>query len=186
MTTPKPERTLVLVKSDGVKRGLVGEIIGRFERVGLQIVGLKVVQVDEAIALKHYGQNDDWFERVGEKMRAFYEQNGLDMNESLRLASNRELGEKVQKWNISYLIEGKVVAMVLEGYEAVSSVRKMVGATYPKDALPGTIRGDYSQESPLTSNLNERSVRNLVHASGSPAEAKFEIELWFKNNELLA
>lgn len=186
MPLPQKERTLVVIKPDAVSRHLAGEIITRFERVGLDIVGLKLVAVTEDIAFKHYGQNDEWFERIGEKMRDFYQKTGFDLNEDLARKTNRELGQMVQRWNIDYLLSGKVIAMVLEGYEAIAVVRKMVGATYPKDALPGTIRGDYSQDSPITSNAYQRSVLNLVHASGTPEEAKFEIELWFKESELLS
>lgn len=181
---PEKERTLVIVKPDGVKRGLVGEIIHRFEKVQLKIIGLKMVRVDEVVALKHYGQNDEWFEKIGEKMKAFYDRTGFDMGDELSRLSNRELGQMVQKWNVNYLTEGEVVAMILEGFEAVQTVRKIVGATYPQEALPGTIRGDYSQESPTVSNTQHRSIRNLIHASGSPSEAQFEIELWFKDDEI--
>ena len=185
MKLPIKDRTLLVIKPDAVKRHLAGEIINRFERVGLEIVGLKLVQIDKDIALKHYGQNEEWFERIGEKMRAFYDKTGFDLDDDLAKKTNQELGQMVQKWNIDYLLEGKVIAIVLEGFEAIEVVRKMVGATYPKDASPGTIRGDFSQDSPITSNMYQRSVRNLVHSSGNLEEAKFEIELWFKEGELL-
>lgn len=185
MKLPTKERTLVLIKTDAVSRHLAGEILNRFEKVGLEIVALKMVRVNEDIALKHYGQNEEWFERIGTKMREFYDKTGFDLDEDLAQKSNRELGEMVQQWNIDYLSEGKVIAMVLEGYEAIAVVRKMVGATYPKDAMPGTIRGDYSQDSPITSNMYQRSVRNLVHSSGTVEEAQFEIDLWFKKEELM-
>lgn len=185
MKLPSKERTLVLIKTDAVSRHLAGEILNRFEKIGLEIIGLKLVQVTDDIALKHYGQNEEWFERIGDKMHEFYEKNGFDLDEDLAKKTNRQLGEMVQRWNIDYLREGKVIAMVLEGYEAIAVVRKMIGSTYPKDAMPGTIRGDYSQDSPITSNMYQRSVRNLVHSSGTVEEAQFEIDLWFKKEELI-
>lgn len=179
------ERVLFLIKTDGLKRGLVGDIIARLERAQLRLVGLKLVKVEEDIALKHYGQNDDWFEKIGQKIRTFYEKNGLDLEESLASLPNYELGKMVQKWNINYLLSGPVVAMVWEGFNAVAMIRKMVGTTYPQDSAPGTIRGDYSIDSPVLSNAAGRSVENLVHASGTVEEAAFEIDLWFKKDELM-
>lgn len=179
------EKTLVLIKPDGVKRGLVGEIISRFEKVGLEIVGLKAVRVDEEIAAKHYGYDEAWLENVGKKLKAFYKKIGFSPGEDFDKLSYKEIGRLVQKWNIDYLTKGVVIAMVLKGPHAIEIVRKIVGSTYPSEALPGTIRGDYSAESPLVANTDQRAVRNLVHASGSPEDAKLEIELWFKREELL-
>jgi nucleoside-diphosphate kinase len=181
----EPEKTLVIIKPDGVKRGLVGEIISRFEKAGLEIVGAKVVKINEDVALKHYGYSDDWFESVGKKVKKFYEEVGFDPGEDFNKLSFYEIGKLVQKWNVDYLTEGKVVALVLKGYHAVEIVRKMVGDTYPYKSPAGTIRGDFSSESPLVANLSKRSVRNIIHASGSQEEAKMEIELWFKKEEIV-
>lgn len=180
------ERTLVVVKPDGVGRGLVGEIVARFEKVGLRICGMKAVRIDEAHALKHYGQNEEWFTNVGMRVKEFYTKVGFDPGEEISNLSDHEIGKLVQKWNIDYMTEGLVIAVVLEGPHAVSVVRKLVGSTYPHEALPGTIRGDLARiDSPLVSTTTKRSVRNLVHASGTPKEAKFEIELWFREGELM-
>jgi len=179
------QRTLVLVKPDGVERGLVGEIIHRFEKVGLKIIGLKMVKVDADLAFKHYGQNEEWFEKIGEKVREFYNRVGYDPGEEFNKLSNRQIGELVQKWNVEYLVAGPVVAIVLEGPHAIEVVRKIIGPTYPEEAPPGTIRGDYALDSPLTSNLEKRSVRNLIHASSKLEEADLEIKLWFKEDELI-
>jgi nucleoside-diphosphate kinase len=180
----KEEKTLVLIKPDGVKRGLVGEIIHRFEKVGLKIVALKSVRINEEMALKHYGYNEEWFEKVGKKVKEFYQEVGFDPGEDFNKLTNREIGKLIQKWNVDYLLEGIVVAMVLKSFNAIEAARKIVGATYPLEALPGTIRGDYSAESPLTANLEQRSIRNLIHAAGSKEEADLEIELWFKKEEI--
>lgn len=179
------EKTLVVIKPDGVKRSLVGEIISRFEKVGLKIIALKMVHIDKEIALKHYGYNEEWFENVGQKVKNFYNKVGFDPGENFSKLSNRKIGKLVQKWTIDYLLEGNVVAMIMEGPHAIEIIRKMIGTTYPNEALPGTIRGDYCLESPLTANVEKRAVRNLIHASGSREEAKLEIELWFKKNEII-
>jgi len=174
----------VLVKPDGVKRGLVGEIIGRFERAGIKIAAMKLVWIDKDVAFKHYGVNDEWFERVGEKTKKFYLENGLDKGEPLMKLANKEIGKLVQEWNVDYLTEGPVVAMLLQAPGVVPIVRKMVGTTYPQDSLPGTIRGDFALESPYTSNTKKIAVRNLIHASGTPEEAEIERQLWFKESEI--
>ncbi len=179
------ERTLVLIKPDGFRRGLVGEIISRFEKVGLRMVAAKLVKVSPDLALKHYGYGDEWFEKVGQKVKEFYRQHGLDQGEALAKMSNREIGELVQKWNVDYLTAGPVLAMVWQGPHAIEIVRKIVGPTYPSEAPPGTIRGDFGYDSTLTANSEKRSVHNLVHASDSPQAAKLEIELWFHRPEII-
>ena len=178
------EKTLIVVKPDGVKRGLVGEILSRFEKAGLKIIGMKGLVIDKNLALKHYGFGPGWFEKVGQKVKDFYKQVGFDAGEDFNKLSHEEIGKLVQKWNVDYLVEGFVAAIVLEGPNAVSVARKLTGSTYPSEAAAGTIRGDFSLESPLEANLQKRSVRNLIHASGSPEEAKTEIQLWFKENEI--
>ncbi len=150
------ERSLVLLKPDAVDRGLVGEIVQRFERVGLKIAGLKLVQADETMAKGHY--TDD-------------------------LAQRR--GENVRKMMVDMLMSGPVVAVVLEGVEAVELVRKMVGTTEPKSAAPGTIRGDYSHVSFKHADAKGIGINNLIHASGNVEEAGQEIKVWFKDSELL-
>lgn len=178
------EQSVVLVKPDGVQRGLVGEIISRFEKAGLKIVALKMVLIDKEMAFKHYGVSDDWYENIGKKVKEFYQQQGFDPGEEINKMPNHQIGETVQKWNVDYLTEGPVVAMLLEAPGAIQIIRKIVGSTYPQEAQPGTIRGDYSFDSPLLSNTRKRSVHNLIHASGNPKEAEFEKQLWFKEKEI--
>ena len=145
------EQTLVLVKPDGVQRQLAGEIIQRFERSGLKIIGMKMVWVDKDFSKKHYSAH---------LKKEFYP--GLE----------------------KMITEGPVIAMVLEGLHAVELVRKMVGATEPRTALPGTIRGDYAHHSYEYTDKIGVAIKNLVHASGNLKEAKEEIKLWFKKDEL--
>jgi len=151
----KKERTLVLIKPDGVVRNLVGKIIMRFEDAGLKIIGMKMVWVDEEFARKHYRQDIE--DRHGKRVRE-----GL----------------------VKYIKEGPVVAMVLEGVNAIEVVRKLVGKTYPHESPPGTIRGDFAHISKDYANANEINVRNLIHASGDFEDAKIEVPLWFSEKEL--
>jgi nucleoside-diphosphate kinase len=148
------QKTLLLIKPDGVQRGLSGEIIKRFENIGLKIVAMKMVWIDEEFAKKHYAD----------------------------VAERR--GEKVFKGLMGLITMGPVIAMVLEGVNAVEIVRKVCGPTEPKIAMPGTIRGDYAHVSFSYSDRVEEAVRNVVHASGTPDEAKVEIALWFRDDEI--
>lgn len=178
------EQSVVLVKPDGVKRGLIGEIISRFERIGLRMVACKMVVVPPEMAQKHYGYDDQWFINVGNRTLEFYEKIGKDPNEEVGTKDPKEIGKLVKKWNVEFLTEGPVLAMLWIGPHAVEIIRKMVGSTYPQSALPGTIRGDFGFDSPATSNTEKRCVRNLIHASGTVDEAKLERQLWFKESEI--
>jgi nucleoside-diphosphate kinase len=180
----KNERTLVVIKPDGVQRSLVGEIIKRFERVGLKIVAMKLVQASEDMATKHYYEvgGDEWVEEVGRKARAAYEKKGQESP----YKTNKENGMAVLKANAKYLSAGPVVAIVLEGAHAVELVRKLAGATAPLLADVGTIRGDLTLDSYPLADTDKRSVRNLLHASGTVDEAAQEIKIWFSDDEVLS
>lgn len=171
------ERTLVLIKPDAVQRGIVGEIITRFERAGLKIVGLKMVQATEAMAKKHYP--DSLIPIVGRKTQEDWDAYGIDYTESVE-----EIGQMIVEATRKFLMESPVVAIVLEGGHVVEIVRKMVGKTGPKDSPPGTIRGDYAHLSLGKASLKKRGAANIIHASGSESEAKEEIAHWFSDNEL--
>lgn len=148
------ERTLVVIKPDGVQRALVGRIIQRFEDAGLKVVASKMRWVDEGFAAKHY----------------------FDVEE--------RHGTAIFKANTDYMSEGPVVAMVLQGVEAVANVRRIVGGTEPKGAAPGTIRGDFAHVSYGEADATGRALRNLIHASGAVDEADYEIKLWFDPTEI--
>jgi nucleoside-diphosphate kinase len=181
------EKTVVLVKPDGVKRGLCGEIISRFEKVGLKIVAMKMVWVDADHVKKHYpSKREDWLRKIGEKTLKAYEEYGKDPQEKLGTLDPLEIGRMINKWNVDYLTSGPVVAMVLEGNHAISVVRKLVGFTHPNLADAGTIRAELSCDSTDAANESKRAARNLVHASGNLEEAKFEEELWFHKKEIHA
>ena len=150
------QRTLVLLKPDAINRGIVGEILQRFERVGAKLVGMKLLVSTEDTALKHYTED------IG-----------------------RRRGEHIRKLMVEMLTSGPVMAMVFEVVEIVEVVRKLVGETEPKKALPGTIRGDYAHVSYAYSDAKKIGVFNLIHASANSEEAETEINVWFKLEELV-
>lgn len=157
MAKTELEQTLIVFKPDALQRGVIGEILTRFERVGLRIVGTKMLAPDS----KHYFEH---YEGIGKlKTRA---------------------GDHIFDITLEMMGEGPVIAMVLEGVEAVSLVRKMVGGTEPKSAAPGTIRGDFSHMSYAYADNVKKGIPNLIHASGDPDESEQEINHWFADSEL--
>ena len=179
------QQTVVLIKPDGVKRGLVGEVVSRFERVGLKIVAMKMIWITPEHAKKHYPvTRKEWIENIGRRALETYQEYGRDPEEDLDTLEPREIGKKMANWLVDFLTEGPLVAMVLEGENAIGTVRKMVGHTFGDKAVPGTIRGDYTNERGYMGFVYKRSGRNLVHASGSNEEARFERKLWFKEKEI--
>ncbi len=177
------EKTLIIIKPDGVQRSLIGEIISRYEKIGLKLVALKILIPTEELATRHYYEvgGDEWIENVGAKSRAVYEEKGLKSP----YKNNFENGWAVLRANARYLSAGPVVAMVWEGNQAVELSRKIAGITEPLSADVGTIRGDFTLDSYVLADLNQRAVRNLLHASGSPVEAEKEIKILFFPEEIL-
>src|SRR3989338_3832016 len=149
---PKEEKTFVIIKPDGVRKGLIGDIISRFERRDLKVVALEMFHPSRKEMDNHYPKDEKWIRRLGEKTMATYAKYGHD------------------------------VKKIVQGVHAVDMVRKIVGPTMPYLAEMGTIRGDFSNDSPLNANVERRSVYNLVHASETPEEAKHEIQHWFGKN----
>lgn len=183
MSHPKNERTLVIVKPDGVQRSLVGEIIHRYERTGLKLVAIKMIIPTGEMATEHYMVGgEEWLENVGKKAFEAYERKG----EKPPYATHRENGLAVLKANAAYLSAGPVVAMIWEGNQSVGVVRKITGGTEPLSSDVGTIRGDFTIDSFKIADTDERSVRNLIHASGSTEEAEKEITIWFKDEEIVS
>lgn len=179
------ERTLVILKADAVQRGIMGDIISRFEKVGLKVVGMKMLVPDEGLANKHYPvERREFIEGMGNKTLENYMEQGKDPLVEFGHADPHKIGLQVQKWLVEFITSGPVVALVLEGPHAVELVRKIVGHTLPAKAQPGTIRGDYSFDSSALANDSKRPIRNLIHASGNVEEAEFEVKLWFKPEEL--
>jgi nucleoside-diphosphate kinase len=184
MQNVRRERTLVFLKPDGVQRGLVGEVIRRFERTGLKIVGLKMVRASPALLDRHYPSDEGFLRTIGGKTREAFEAAGLDVRHETGTDDPLVIGRQVRQWLVEFVASSPVVAFVLEGSHAVAVTRKLVGDTLPFRAAAGTIRGDLSADSPTVANLQKRPVRNLVHASGTLEEAAAEIALWFSAAEL--
>ena len=180
------QRSLVLMKPDAVKRGIVGEILHRFERAGLKMVAVKLIQPGADLAEKHYPNTEKWKSTVGQRTIDECEANGIDLMENIGTTNPLKVGEIVKKWNEDFLKSGPVLAIVFEGVNAVERVRALVGNTVPSKAQAGTVRGDFSLDSALAANRRSRTIYNLIHASGSDEEAQFEIDLWFKEDEILS
>jgi nucleoside-diphosphate kinase len=174
------EKTLVVVKPDGIQRTLIGEIIGRLERVGLKLVGIKMIIPTSDLVKKHYTIDPEWIEKVGQKAIDAY----LEKEQEPKTKKPTEAGEKILEVLTSYMTSGPVVAMVWQGANAVGVVRKIVGTTEPMTSDVGTIRGDFVLDSYKIADVDGRAVRNLVHASGTVEEAEKETKLWFEDNEI--
>lgn len=179
------ERTLIILKPDAVQRGIIGEIISRFEKVGLKMVGAKLVHPSKDLADQHYPTSRrEFIEGMGNKTLENYREKGINPNEDFGTGDAHQIGLQLQEWLVGFLTSAPVFCFVLEGPHAVELARKICGHTLPSKADPGTIRGDYSFDSAALANLGKRPIRNLIHASGDIEEAKYEIGLWFSDDEL--
>ncbi len=177
----KQEQTLVIVKPDGVQRGLIGEVIKRYETCGLKLVALKMLIADKETVKKHYSIDPEWATKTGNKTFASYKEKGLPMPAK----TPEEFAENVRNQLMDFMSSGPVVAMVWQGMGAVAVVRKITGSTEPLTSAPGTIRGDYTIDSYTASNFDKRAVRNIIHSSGSVEEATKEIPIWFTKEEII-
>jgi len=180
----KTERTLLLVKPDGVKRGLIGETIHRLEQRGLKIIALKMVQPTEEHIEGFLPKSDKWLEGMGNKTLGTYTQYNIDPVKELGTDNPLKIGQMIKKWLVDFWLSGPVVAMVVTGIHAIDMTRKIVGNTLPSKADMGTIRGDYSVDSPALANMGKRAIHNVVHASGDPEEAAHEVLHWFSPEEI--
>ncbi len=180
------ERTLVLIKPDGVQRGLVGEAIGRFERAGFKIVALKMLKPSKELASRNYPDSEEWYRKVGERSTETFKSMGTDVKAKFGTDDPIAIGRIVKGWIVRFLSSSKVVAMVLEANNAAAHARKIVGETNPIKAIAGSIRADFSIDDVINGNALNRPVLNVVHASGSAQEAADEIKLWFTEKEMLA
>ena len=182
MKHPKEERTLVIIKPDGLQRNLVGEIISRFERIGLKIAAMKMLVPTPEHVEAHYTLDPDWRRVTGEKTIKAYTDRGLKHPISQDpIEVTAIILRKLKK----YVASGPVIPMVIEGAHAVEIVRKIVGGTEPRMSPVGTIRGDFVLDSYIISDKDDRSIRNLIHASGSISEADKEIPHWFEKDEIV-
>jgi nucleoside-diphosphate kinase len=184
-THPLPtERSFVMVKPDGVMRGLIGEVIHRLEMRGLKIIALKMVHASHEHMDGFYPTDETWIARLGEKGLKTFAEYTIDPVAEMGTNDPLEMGKGTRKALIDFMTMGPVVPMVVEGIHAISIIRKIVGNTLPVFADPGTIRGDYSIDAPTAANLESRGIFNIVHASETPAEAAHEVSHWFRPEEL--
>ncbi len=181
MTHPSKEKTLIIIKPDGVQRNLIGEIISRYEKVGLKLVAMKMITADVEMIKQHYTLDPEWLRLVGEKSIKGLIDKGLTPVSMDPMVIAESVLERLSK----YMTSGPIIVMVWQGGHAVSVVRKMTGGTEPMMSDVGTIRGDYVLDSYPMAMADERCVRNLVHSSGSVEEANNEINLWFKESEII-
>lgn len=174
------ERSLVIIKPDGVQRSLIGDIISRIERTGLKIISMKMIMAKEAPLWKHYNKDDAWFLEKGNIVIKNRKEQGMSVDKEAI-----EYGKDILRANIDFMTAGPVVAMVIQGNQAVGIVKKLVGGTEPLTSDVGTIRGDLTIDTYELSNASGRAVRNLVHCSDKVSEAEREIPLWFEESELI-
>lgn len=177
----KQEKTLVAIKPDGVQRGLIGEVIKRYETCGLKLVALKMLIANKNQMMKHYSVDPEWALKTGTKSIESYKSKGLTPPTEDPIA----LAEAVRLKLINFMTSGPIVIMIWQGMNAISIVRKITGSTEPLSSIPGTIRGDYTIDSYTAADTDQRAVRNIIHASGSVDEADKEIAVWFTPEEIL-
>lgn len=181
----KFERTFCMIKPDGVKRALIGDIVHRLEKAGLKIVAMKMLVPTKEQVRLHYPMSDEaWVYRLGEKSISAFDNIEDDPEIILGSLDRKKIGESVVKSLVEFMTSGPVVAMVVEGIQAIDMVRKLAGHTLPYKADVGTIRGDYSVDSPAVANVEMRAIHNLIHASETSKEAESEIKLWFAGEKI--
>ena len=176
----KNERTFTIIKPDGIQRSLIGEVVSRFERVGLKLIALKMMIPTADMVEKHYTLDPAWKMNVGEKSIKGFKDKGLVPPTEDPMESAETILECLRE----YITSGPIIAMVWQGAHAVKLVRKLVGGTEPLSSDVGTIRGDYMLDSYEMSQGDGRSIRNLIHASGSVKEAEDEIAHWFEPSDM--
>ena len=184
MIHPKEEKTVLIIKPDGVKRGLIGEIVSRVERRGLKIISLEMIQATKEQVDGHYPKEKAWIERLGQKTMKNYSDYGLDPKKEFNTEDALEIGKTVRGWLLDYLTSGPMIKMVVKGIHAIAMIRKLVGKSMPSEAEMGTIRGDFSVDDSTAANRDKRSVHNIVHASENEGEVEHEIGFWFAAEDI--
>jgi len=175
------EQTLIILKPDAVKRGLIGMTIETFEKTGLKLMAAKMVTPDEQVIKNHYPGTKEWITEMGNKTLSSFKQANKDVKKELGTDDPYKLGSFVYERLIKYWQEGPIVVMVFEGPNAVGVCRKLRGHTIPALADAGTILAGYSFDSSTLSSSLDRAVKTFIHTSGSVEEAEREIRYWFKD-----
>ena len=180
------QKALIIIKPDGVQRGLIGKIVTRFEQVGLKIIGLKFEWADPKKVITHYPETEAWFKKVGERTLTNYVKKGLDAKTVFKTDDAVAIGKIVKSWLMTYFQESPIFIMVVESYDCIEIVRKLSGNTIPVLAAPGTIRGDFSHDTIDLANEQNRPLRNIIHASDSVDDGEKEVGVWFSPDELFS
>lgn len=178
------QKALIIIKPDGVQRGLIGKIVKRFEQVGLTVIGIKFIWASKEQIIAHYPETEAWFKKVGERTLTNYKKKGLDARKVFGTNDAVSIGKTVKEWLIDYLQESPLFFAVVEGYDVIEIVRKLSGNTIPFLAAPGTVRGDFSHDTIDLANEQNRPLRNIIHASDTVEDGEKEVNLWFKPEEL--
>lgn len=181
MLHPKKERTFVILKPDAIQRGLMGDIITRFEKVGLKMIAMKMIMAEEQQCWDHYNKDEAWFLKKGANIMKNREDLGMPVEKEAL-----EYGKDIIRALAKFMTAGPIVPMIFEGNQAIGIVKKIVGGTEPLTSEVGTIRGDYTLDSYELSSYDDRAVRNLIHCSDLPEEAEREIKIWFDEKEILS
>lgn len=181
MSHPKEEKTLVIIKPDGIQRSLIGEIVKHYERIGLKLIGIKILVPTPEMIEQHYTLDPNWRKITGEKSIESYKKKGLKPPSEDPIEITKVVLERLKK----YMTSGPSIFMIWQGAHAVAIVRKITGGTEPLTSDVGTIRGDLVLDSYAMSDADGRAVRNLIHSSGTVEEAENEIKHWFKKSELI-
>ena len=174
------ERTLVLIKPDVLQRQLVGEILSRFERKGVKLTAMKMLNATREQVGEHYIDDEGYLIETGEKAR----KGAIARGEDVTGWNSLEQGKKVRQRNINYLTCGPIIAIVFEGFGVISQVRKILGSASPADGDIGTIRDDYSLDTYALADYIDRSTMTMLHASDSVENAERELKIWFKESEI--
>jgi len=173
-----------MLKPDAVQRSLIGELIKRFERTGLKCSAMKMFMADEERIFAHYNKDDAWFLAKGNRTVEDLKEQGLEVTKE-----PIEYGKDIIKANANFMMQAPLIAMVWEGNQAATVIKKIVGSTEPATSDVGTIRGDLTVDSYSHSSYEDRAVRNLIHCTDpedGPEEADREINLWFKESEIMS
>lgn len=181
MTHPKKEKTFVILKPDAIQRGLIGEIIKRFESAGLKMVALKMINATEQQCWDHYNKDDAWFAKKGANIVKNREDLGMPVEKEAI-----EYGKDIIRALAKFMTAAPIIPMVFEGNQSIGIVKKIVGGTEPLTSEVGTIRGDYTLDSYELASYDDRAVRNLIHCSDEASEAEREIKIWFDESEILS
>lgn len=180
MAHPSKERTFVILKPDAIQRNFIGEIISRFEKTGLKITAMRMLVPKAEQCWTHYNKDEAWFQSKGERIVKGRQENNLPVEKEAI-----EYGKDIVGQLVTFMTSGPVLAMVIEGNQAVGIVTKLVGGTEPLTSDIGTIRGDLTLDSYDLAGIDGRAVRNLIHCSDKPEEAEREIKIWFAESEII-